>query len=273
MARRRRRTSLAFGVLFLLCLVTRPTHSQATNPNPVTGARRYAQFCAACHGADGKGGDKGAPLVTGQSVANRSDADLYRIVHDGTPQGMPPFAQIGDANIGAVVHYLRFLEESSIPAGASTKPPPPGDAGAGRALFFGKAQCSLCHMVEGHGGFIASNLTTYARNRSVQAILQDIASPDSPLVRSSRVVTVTTDSGQQLTGILRNEDAFNLELQTQDGRYYFFSRNNLSQVTYSDHSLMPRDYTTRLTPNQLSDVVSFLISSSQTPPPATEPAP
>ena len=39
-----------------------------------------------------------------------SDAELSRILHDGTAEGMPAFAQIGDANIGSVVEFLRRLE-------------------------------------------------------------------------------------------------------------------------------------------------------------------
>jgi cytochrome c oxidase cbb3-type subunit III len=254
--------SIACAICFILCA---RCPAQAPSAGSITGARRYTQFCAGCHGADGKGGDKAASLATSQSVISRSDAELFRMVRDGTAQGMPPFAQIGEANIAAVVRYLRILEQNAVPTPASATAAPPGDANAGRALFFGKAGCSACHMVHGEGGFIAPNLTTYARNRSAQAILDVILTPDSPLVSTSRVATVTTIAGQRITGVLRNEDAFNLALQTEDGRYHFFSRNDLTAVTYSDHSLMPLDYGTRLTASELSDIAGFLIASSREP--------
>lgn len=250
------------AISFLLCA---PCPAQAPSAGSITGARRYTQFCAGCHGADGKGGDKAASLATSRSVTSRSDAELFRIVRDGTAQGMPPFAQIGDANLAAVVQYLRILEQNAVPTPASATAAPPGNANAGRALFFGKAGCSSCHMVHGEGGFIAPNLTTYTRNRSTQAVVDAIITPDSPLVASARVVTVTTVAGDKITGVLRNEDAFNLALQTQDGRYHFLSRSDLTAVTYSDHSLMPLDYGTRLTSNELSDIVGFLIASSHEP--------
>lgn len=237
--------------------------AQAPSAASITGARRYTQFCAGCHGADGKGGDKAASIATTQSVISRSDAELFRIVRDGTRQGMPPFAQIGDANIAAVVHYLRILQQNAVPASASGAVATPGNTSSGRALFFGKAGCSSCHMVRGQGGFIAPNLTTYARNRSAPAILDAITAPDASLMPNSQVVTVTTAAGRKITGILRNEDAFDLALQTQDGRYRFFSRSALSSVAYSGHSLMPRDYGTRLAPGELSDIVAFLIASSR----------
>ncbi len=68
------------------------------------------EYCSGCHGADGKGGSKVVSLATTLSVMKHSDAELSRILHDGTAEGMPPFAQIGDANIGSVVEFLRRLE-------------------------------------------------------------------------------------------------------------------------------------------------------------------
>jgi len=221
------------------------------------------EYCAGCHGDDGKGGNKVVSLATTLSVMTHSDAELTRIVHDGTTEGMPPFAQIGDENIRAVVHYLRIIEGKSATPSAPTETAVTGDVTAGRMLYFGKAQCSTCHMVKGHGGFIASDLTTYGRSRSADAILQAITTPDTPLVPSSRVVSVMTKTGLKLTGVLRYEDNFSLALQMEDGRYHLLTRSDLTDVHYTDHSLMPRDYGTRLTSKELNDLVSFLIVVSR----------
>jgi putative heme-binding domain-containing protein len=227
-------------------------------------AQRFVQYCAGCHGADGRGGGKAASLITAQSIS-LSDAELFEIVHDGTPGGMPPFAQIGVANIWSLVRYLRMLEGAPSPENASAKAPVTGDVDTGRALYFGKAQCSTCHMINGEGGFIAADLTNYGRDRTADALLESVVTPDTPLLPSSRVVTVTTSTGQKWTGVLRNEDNFNLELQTQDGRFHLLARSDLSDVHYTEHSLMPRDYGSRLAPEELNDIVSFLLASSRSP--------
>lgn len=125
--------------------------------------------------------------------------------------------------------------------------------------IFGKAQCSTCHLMHGKGGFIAADLTTYGRNRTPDTIRLAITSPDAPLVTSSRVASITTSSGKKLTGVLRNEDNFTVALQTEDGRYHLFSRDDLTSVQYTGHSLMPRDYSSRLSPEDLGDIVSFLM--------------
>jgi cytochrome c oxidase cbb3-type subunit III len=225
------------------------------------GARRYMEYCAACHGTDARGGAKG-PSLAGDPTAGRSDDELYRIVQNGTQGGMPPFAQIGDANIRDLIAYLRLLENSGNTASPQG---PPGNPAAGRTLFFGNAQCSACHMIEGQGGFMARSLTHYARNRTADTIRSAIVNPDHPLILSTQVVTVTLHGGQTLTGVLRNEDEFSLALQTTDGRFHLLSRSSVARVDYSGHSLMPHDFATRLSSNELNDIVSFLMSAAKVP--------
>jgi putative heme-binding domain-containing protein len=229
------------------------------------GKQQFEANCAVCHGSDASG-DKG-PALTTPNFVGLSDAALIKVVHDGTTAGMPPFAQLGDENIAAVVHYLRTLQGQSD---TTTTAAVTGDAAAGRALYFGKAQCSSCHMVQGNGGFMATDLTAYGRSHAADAITKAIITPDTPLAPASRVVEVRTKAGKKLTGVVRSEDNFNIALQTEDGRYHFLSRSGLADVHYTDHSLMPHDYGTRLTDKELNDIVSFLIVTGHTAP--AEPA-
>ena len=253
----RRAAHVIFLTMFVILAALSKAHGQ--RDAPTDGSRSFTEYCAGCHGDDAKGGSKVISLATTLSVMTHSDAELTRIVHDGTTEGMPPFAQIGDANIRAVVHYLRMIEGKPAPTSTPRETPVTGDASAGRALYFGKALCSTCHMIKGQGGFIALDLTTYGRSRSADAILQAITAPDNPFAPSSRVVSVITRTGLKLTGVLRYQDNFNVALQTEDGRYHLLARSDLTDVHYTDHSLMPRDYGTRLTPKELNDLVSFLI--------------
>lgn len=258
---RRVETLLVFGTILLGFA---SLDVQAQRSDAAQGAQRFMEYCAGCHGADGRGGDKAPPLVSASNPTNPSDSELFRIVHDGTKSGMPPFAQIGDANIKAVLLFLRRLQDNAATS-SSAEAAITGDVEAGRALFFGKAQCSTCHLMQGKGGFIARNLTAYGRNRTGNDVLHAITTPDAPLVPSSQVVTVTTNTGQKLTGPLRNEDAFSLALQTEDGRYHLLARSDVTDVHYTEHSLMPRDYSTRLSPKELNDIVSFLMVASRSP--------
>jgi cytochrome c oxidase cbb3-type subunit III len=258
-----RRAQILFILGSMLCSGYAVQKAQAQRTDAKPGAQRFMEYCAGCHGADGRGGDKAPSLVAPSIAATRSDSELFRIVHDGTKGGMPPFAQIGDANIGAVVQYVRRLAGSAAPAGTPAEPATTGDVDAGRALYFGKGQCAKCHLMRSEGGFIAGNLTDYGRTRTPDAILLAITNPDSPLVPSSQVAIVTTNAGQKITGVLRNEDAFSLALQTEDGRFHLLVRSSVADVQYTGRSLMPRDYSTRLSSKELNDIISFLIVESR----------
>jgi cytochrome c oxidase cbb3-type subunit 3 len=263
---RRAKLLLILSTIFFSGYAFVSVQAQKSDAGP--GAQRFMEYCAGCHGADGRGGDKAPSLVAPSITAKRSDSELFRIVHDGTRGGMPPFAQIGEANISAVLQYVRRLSGNVAETGTPAEPAVTGDIDAGRALYFGKAQCANCHLMHGKGGFIANNLTNYGRTRGAEEILQAITSPDNLLVSSSQVAIVTTNNGQKITGVLRNEDAFTVALQTEDGRFHLLARSDVSDVHYTAHSLMPRDYTKRLTARELNDIVSFLIVESRRPRPA-----
>ncbi len=242
--------------------------AQRSGPNPGQGAQMYASDCAYCHGADGRGG-RGPSIATLPKAIALSNRDLMGIVQNGeADQGMPGFPDLGDRGTQAVVQYLRTLQGATEVAPSAKLT---GDPNAGRQLFFGKGQCSICHMVGGKGGFMATELTSYARNRTAEEVLQAMVNPDANLEPTSRVAEVRTRAGQSLTGVVRAEDNLNITLQTEDGRYRFLSRSNLVKVTYTHHSLMPRDYGARLTSGELDDLVAFLIVTGRHAP--SEPTP
>ncbi|RXH54565.1 c-type cytochrome [Granulicella sibirica] len=249
------------GVGFVILLTSLPGFGQAAADR---GAEVFGRSCAGCHGADGKGSDRGPSIATMPTTIARSDADLIGIVHDGiSGKGMPPFSFLGDDSITAVVKHLRALQGVKVGA---VDAPITGDAEAGRAVFFGKAGCSTCHMVKGEGGFIASDMTAYGQSRGVEAIKKAIVSPDAEVPREARVVEVKTGRGEKLVGVLRSEDNINLAVQTEDGRYHFLRRDGLADVTYMGRSLMPLDYGTRLSATELDDLAAFLIVTSKSAP-------
>ncbi len=249
---------LVFCVLLLLAGAT--GFGQRGNQ----GADLYSQGCAVCHGADGKGSDRGTPIASQPSVIAMSDADLLGVLHNGASGGMPAFPQLTEQQAKAVVLYLRQLQ--GVTGGSAAAAIPTGDVNAGKNLFFGKGQCSNCHMVSGKGGFMAPDMTSYSKNHDAAAILQAIVKPDKHLEPTSRVVEVVTKAGEKISGVVRAEDDLELTLQTVDGRYHFLNRGSLAKVTYTGHSLMPHDYATRLTTQELNDLVDYLIVTGKNTP-------
>jgi len=219
------------------------------------GKQIFATTCAACHGLDGAGGEHGPDISRRREVQGLTDQRLQQIVRGGVPgTGMPAFRSLSDTQLKAVVRYLRTLQGQGATAEVF------GDPRHDRAIFFGKAGCSQCHMAKGEGGFIASDLSSYASTPSASDIRNAITDPNRNLDPRKRPVAVTTANGQTLTGVLRNEDNFSLQLQTTDGALHLFARTELKSIEYQPRSLMPDDYASRLSRQELDDLVSYLVS-------------
>lgn len=118
-------------------------------------------------------------------------------------------------------------------------------------------------MVAGKGGFIASDLSGYARTHTIEQIESAIVEPTGSSNRQIQLVTATLRSGEKYIGRIRNEDNFSLQLQALDGTFYFLSKSDLDGLKYNQ-PLMPSDYATKLTPDELKGIVSYLISVANT---------
>ncbi|MFZ0419837.1 MAG: c-type cytochrome [Candidatus Sulfotelmatobacter sp.] len=216
------------------------------------GKRTFASTCAGCHGLDGRGGERAPNIADSQKVLQLSDAQISHIIQNGIPgTGMPAFHSLEASEVKAVVTSLRTLQ------GTKTTLNLPGDPDRGETVFFGKAGCAGCHMAAGKGGFIASDLSGYARSHAVEQIRSAITSP-TPGDRQARMVTATTRAGEKYVGRIRNEDNFSLQLQTLDGTFYFVDKSALGRLD-SSQTLMPSDYGSSLSSDELNDVVSYLM--------------
>jgi len=188
-----------------------------------------------------------------------SSADISRVIREGTPsKRMPAFGESFDtATLGELTAYVRsLLENNQQPTRL------PGDPVAGKPVFYGKAGCSECHMVNGEGGFLGDDLSVYARSHSPDDIRGTITDPSKNRERQPKTVSVVTRDGLQFTGIARNEDNFSIQVQTADGAFHLLAKSDIAKLNYEPHSLMPADYAQRLSARELDDLVSFLIRAA-----------
>jgi putative heme-binding domain-containing protein len=218
------------------------------------GAALFASNCAACHGADGRGGEHGPDIATASAVQRLADRNLIDIVRNGiSGTGMPGFDWLGQENILGIVAGLRTLQGKNSPVTL------PGNAERGKTLFFGKALCSECHMAQGKGGFIASDLSYSDSNANAERLRQIILDPVNSLPAQEKTVAVTTTDGQKYAGALRAQDNFSISIQTMDSAFHYFPKSQLASIEIGARSLMPDDYRSRLSDSELNDLVSYLI--------------
>lgn len=117
---------------------------------PVNGQMAYAQNCASCHGADGRGTSRGP------SLAGVGEADVdFQLTTGRMPkrdQGpkLPPYrATLDPATIAALDRYVTALVAHGGP-GIPTVDPSSGDPARGSSLF--QTNCAECHGIMGTGG-------------------------------------------------------------------------------------------------------------------------
>jgi putative heme-binding domain-containing protein len=272
----KRRTSPLFAIIVTALSIGLPSprlQSQTPEQSPPqtppasseVGQQLFSSTCAGCHGLDGRGGEHAPNIATIATVQNLPDNDLLRIVHDGIQSaGMPGFgSRFSDGQLKAIVRYLRVLQGKQAAISL------PGNAGSGRALFFGKAQCAKCHAIEGQGGFIAADLSGYGRTHTVDEMRRAITDPNRYLDPRHYTVTVVTREGKKFSGVARNEDNFSLQLQTPDGAFHMFDKKNLARVEHEPRSIMPADYGSTLSREELSNLIRYLADAGANRPAGT----
>jgi cytochrome c oxidase cbb3-type subunit 3 len=222
------------------------------------GRQTFENRCAGCHGMDGRGGERAPDIATSPKMQRRTDSALTRIISDGIPAGgMPSFSTLDAPTIRALVKYLRFLQGK---AGSAALP---GNPQNGKTIFFGRGRCSECHLAGGEGGFIAPDLSSYGRQRPTEEIHDAITKPGQQSNAARGTISIKTRTGQILTGVLRNEDNFSLQLQSLDGTFHLIMKSDVANMTRDSKSLMPADYGSTLSASELNDLISFLMSIAQ----------
>lgn len=134
-----------------------------------------------------------------------------------------------------------------------------GDVGEGRKLFFGKATCSTCHAIVNEGGKFAPDLTNIGEIRSQHDILEAIMFPGASFAReheTSKVITKTNT----YTGIIKEQYPDAIVIASGPGPVVRVPRNEIISIEPESLSLMPPGLEKQLTPQELSDLVAYLVS-------------
>ncbi|RLS76595.1 MAG: hypothetical protein DWI03_08825 [Planctomycetota bacterium] len=136
---------------------------------------------------------------------------------------------------------------------------PPGDAARGHDVYASKkAACTTCHAMAYVGGQFGPDLTRIGGIRQPRDLLEAILLPSASFVRSYEPVTVITVDGRTASGILRDQTATEVVVQTGPTASERIPRDAVESIEPGTVSPMPRGYDTLLTPQELADLVAFL---------------
>lgn len=202
--------------------------------DPLTaGRKRFEVRCAACHGADGAGGERARGIGQVDRSRLQTDGQVRELIRRGIPEsGMPPFP-LPDAELDQLVAFVR----SRVAPANQTKVA--GDPDAGKAYFYGEGRCSTCHMVDGSGGLQGPDLSVAGQRLTLAELEMALRKPGSRRVAGFQVATLRLRGGKTVRGFLKNESGFDYQLQGFDGRLHLVNGAQVADVTREPGSLMP----------------------------------
>jgi PQQ-dependent dehydrogenase (methanol/ethanol family) len=218
-----------------------------SSPDIARGTTLFADRCASCHGQGAIGGDKAPALADNRRVRGLGDGELQNIMRSGTPNGMPAFALPPD-DLRAVTAFVRSLNGSAFEAH------PQGDIARGEQFFFGRGECSSCHIALGRGKAIGPDLSSIGRQLTLQELRTALVDPSASIAEGYGTVRVRLRDGRTLQGFARNEGNHTLPLQTLDGRLVSIDKDTAS-ITRDPTSAMPP---LQATPDEQRDLIAYL---------------
>jgi cytochrome c oxidase cbb3-type subunit III len=245
----------------------------AAKKNPLAGQPKaieagqtmFRQTCTVCHGPFGEGGQgegQGPNLIAGGAIRRASDGELASIIHNGVPGSAMPGFKIPEQQTWELVSYLRTLGATAITLNL------PGNVEAGRAIFFGKGQCSTCHMVAGQGGFLGPDLSDVGAIRRLDqlrdAVLKNTAGSNtsgdlySDPYAGYRAVLLTTDGGQMIEAVAKHYSNYSMQVLDKNGKLYLLRGAEMKRAAFREKSWMPDDYSKRLSADELQDLLAYL---------------
>ena len=139
---------------------------------------------------------------------------------------------------------------------------PSADPARGARLFADArgANCGACHRVGDLGvGGIGPELSDIGRRSPPAAIVESILQPSATIIEGYRVSTLVLDDGRSLTGLVLDDTPEAVRLIDAEGRSTSIRKDKIEEQAVQPVSLMPAGYDRTLTPEELADLVAFLI--------------
>ena len=136
-----------------------------------------------------------------------------------------------------------------------------GNASRGEDLFKSeRALCTSCHAVSNTGGNLGPDLTKVGAIRTATDLLEAIIYPSSSYVRSYEPAIIGLKSGQELYGIVKDEKQDTVRLATGPSTEVSLPRLEISGITEGSMSLMPPGFDGILSPQEIADLVTYLLT-------------
>lgn len=137
------------------------------------------------------------------------------------------------------------------------------DCRRGRALF--DRSCGRCHRLFGSGESIGPDLTGGNRT-NIDYLLENIVDPSAVVSRDFRMTVVTRKDGRVVNGLVTARDDRTLSIVTPTERLTL-ALDDVDSTSVTAQSPMPEGLLDQLAPDEIRDLVAYLMQPTQVPPP------
>jgi putative heme-binding domain-containing protein len=133
------------------------------------------------------------------------------------------------------------------------------DKSRGRAVFANS--CASCHRLFGAGGEIGPDLTGAGR-KDLDYLLSNVVDPSAVVTKDFQMTVFALADGRTVSGVVVGETDQAVTVQAEKARVVI-PKGDVDKRTPSPLSLMPDGLLQPLTPEQVRDLVAYLMSEAQ----------
>ncbi len=140
-----------------------------------------------------------------------------------------------------------------------------GNPAAGERIFFHArvGTCFRCHEFEGRGERVGPDLSGVGRSLTRERLVQSLVDPSLEIAPQFTSYSILLQSGEVLTGIhIGDEVDGRMRYADQNGRVFHVHQSDIDRRQPSSQSIMPAGLTDNLTPQELCDLLAFLLRSN-----------
>ncbi len=137
-----------------------------------------------------------------------------------------------------------------------------GDPARGREIFLdtGDAQCANCHRLQGVGGHVGPDLDSILGKLDIRQIAESLVAPSRKITEGYDTYTIARTDGKILSGLKLKDSDKELLLRDGLGKDTVIQKEQITRIEKSPVSLMPARLVSRLSRNDLVNLISFLKS-------------
>ena len=130
----------------------------------------------------------------------------------------------------------------------------------GKELFFGRGTCFACHKVRGRGVVLGPDLVGIHKRQDLKYVIKSILEPDAYIVEGFQQTRLKLKDGRELFGMIQEETAQMAEIFLPNGKRIVVNPDEIVKRVDAKHSGMPSSFAYTLSPQDVADISTWIMS-------------